>query len=247
MARWGRTTDIEYIYRGFLDSNGGMPVARIQTRNHKEVDFDGKFFGAHPMLAPVTDNNMVAANVESAIRYQIAPVEADLTHATRESVMDSSAVAWTVMRKELQREGKLRSFGVVDGQKISDPRNYLYMDVRSTLREATIDYLVRLKGENRWRSSSLGRPDYEIARNGWVRTTIELPPETKLDQIEEFGFACHTAIVQRPAEQAVAGSCRVEEINFAFLLDAELKPGPRMKLKAGLDIPSGITWTLPSK
>ena len=176
MARWGRTTDVEYIYRGFLEAGGEMPHARIQTKNHKEIDFDGRYFGTHPILAPVTDNNMVAANVESAIRYQIAPVEADLTHATRESVMDSHPVTWTVMEKELVRERKLRASGAVDGQKISDPRNYLYMDVRSTLRDATLDFLVRVRGEQKWRSCSIGRPDYEIARNGWVRTTIELPP-----------------------------------------------------------------------
>jgi hypothetical protein len=239
MARWGRTTDIEYIYRGFVDQQGRMPVARIQSRNHKEIDFDGKYFGTHPILAPITDNNMVGANVETAIRYQIAPVEADLSHATRESVMDTNSITWTVMQKELAHEGKLRPFGTVDGQKISDPRNYLYMDVRSTLRDARIDFLVKLKGDPKWWSSSIGRPDYMIERNTWARTTIELPPGTKMSDIEQFGFACQML------EKALSGTCRVEAVNSVFMLGADGLPGPKMPVEAHFEIPAGATWTLP--
>lgn len=247
MARWGRTTDIEYIYRGFIDTRGAMPKATIQTKDHKDVDFDGKYFGSHPILAPITDNNMVGTNVETPIRYQIAPVEVDLTDATRESVMDSHPVAWTVMAKELAREGKLRPFGKVDHERISDPRNYLYLDVRPELEDATIDFLVRLKGERLWRSSSAGRPDYTIGRSEWVRTSIELPPGTKIGQIEEFGFACHTAIVQKPFPQPSGGVCRLADALGVFLLDAGYRPGPRMPLKAGFEVPTGILWTSPSK
>ena len=238
MARWGRTTDIEYVFRGPLDGSGVLSEALIQTRDHKEAAFDGRRFGVHPILTPVTDNNMVAGNVVSPIRYQIVPVEVDLTHATRESVMDTEPVTWTVMAKELEREAKLRPYGTVDGEKIGDLRHYLYIDFRATLHEASVAAFVKLKDERLWRSSNLGRVDLDIARNGWVRTTIELPPGTKREQIEEIAFACHASTTNKTA----AGRCRVEEINSAFLWN-----GGKLTPKGGFEIPAGQMRAAPAQ
>src|SRR5205807_2067374 len=83
MARWGRTTDIEYLYKAFLDDSGKLLKATIQSRNHQEIEFDGKRDGAHPLLMPVTDNNMVAGGESSSIRYQIAPLLVDLPPGTK--------------------------------------------------------------------------------------------------------------------------------------------------------------------
>ena len=34
MSRWGRTTDVEYIYRAWLDARGNVERATIQARDH---------------------------------------------------------------------------------------------------------------------------------------------------------------------------------------------------------------------
>jgi hypothetical protein len=244
MARWGRTTDIEYVYRCFLDRAGKCARATIQAKDHKDVDFDGQRLGQHPLLTPVTRNNMLAGRPATALRYQLAPIEIQPGVHSRETVMDLRPMAWTVMAKELRREGKLRPFGVVEEEKISDPRNYLYLDAKLKVSDGAFDFLVRLRGERLWRSSSLGRPDYAIARDGWIRTAVELPPGTPLDAIEELGFACRVPPPARGAPYAVAGTCRLEEFGGAFLLDQAGLPGPRLTAKASFLIPSGQMETL---
>lgn len=243
MARWGRTTDIEYVYKVDPATNRAL----IQARGHKEQEFQGQREGMHPLLMPVTDNNMVSGG-ESAIRYRIAPRLVDLTAHSREQVMDEDPLTYRVMAGELEREDKLRPFGAIDGEKISDPRNYLYVEALLKNRRAGASVHVRLKGEGLWRSSDLGRLDYAIARDGWIRTTVELPPGTKPGGIAEIGIACAVA----PPEDkkwALTGACEVERISKAFLLDANYHPQPALwSLSDSIEIPAGHmrTWKLAS-
>ena len=231
MARWGRTTDIEYLYKAFLDPAGKLAKATIQARDHKEIEFTGKRDGTHPLLMPVTDNNMVAGDETSPVRYQIAPVSVDLTNHSREWVMDENPITFEVMGKELVREKKLRPFGVVDGEKISDPRNYLFVDYKATNTGGALAVLVRLKNESRRFSSSLGRTDYAIGRSGWVRTTVELPPGTKASQIAEIDFECVV-----PAKDH-SGVCTLETVDRAFFLDGP----PLFSMRTAASIPTGQT------
>ncbi len=244
MARWGRTTDIEYVYRCFLDPTGRCARATIQAKDHKEVEFDGQRFGSHPLLTPVTRNNMLAPRPTTALRYQLAPIEIQPGIHSRERVMDLWPVTWTVMAKELLREDKLRPFGRVDGEKISDPRNYLYLDAKLKVEDGALEFLVRLKGDRRWRSSALGRADYAIGRDGWIRTAIELPPGARVEDVEELGFACRVANPPRGAPQPVAGVCTVEELGGAFLLTRGGVPGASLAPKASFTIPSGVVETI---
>lgn len=244
MARWGRTTDIEYVYRRRFDRSDNWGRATIQTKDHKEVAFNGQYWGRHPLLTPVTLNNMVAGNHPTPVRYQIAPVEVRMEDKPRESVMDFYPITWKVMRKELEREGKLRPYGKTDGEKVSDPRNYLYLDANLRLEAGAVEFLVRLRGESGWRSSSLGKPDYAIARDGWVRTAIELAPGAKLEDIAEFGLACHPVAVSggRPP---LSSCCRADPLRGAFLLDEQGVPGPRVELGRALTVAGGAVDTVP--
>ncbi|MGH9660151.1 MAG: hypothetical protein ACRD96_16500, partial [Bryobacteraceae bacterium] len=213
MARWGRTTDIEYLYRVFLDDGS----ATMQTRDHKDVPFRGRRFGEHPLLAPVTDNNMVSDEGETAIRYQLAPRLVDLAARSREAVMDEEPVTYRAMARELEREGKIRPFGTVDGEKISDPRNYLYLEAKVSNRNSAVAFLAQQAAT--WRTSHLGRAGYAITRDGWIRTTIELPPGAGPSGI---AVACLVAEQKPPA---VAGVCRVEAVTKAFFLGEDYRPG----------------------
>lgn len=245
MARWGRTTDVEYVYKAFLNPDGTLKRATMQGRGHQEVEFNGQREGAHPLMIPVTDNNMVSGEATSEIRYQIAPVEIDLTHHSRELIVDQNPLAYRVMSQELLREGKLREFGVVDGNKISDPRNYLYIEAKIENRQSGVAAMVRLKGENQWRTSNLGREDYAMERNGWVRTTIELPPGTPADQVDEIGFLC--VVVRTKDGIPTAGACRVDELSKAFKLDSNYVPRPSIVSRSGItELPTGqmVSWKI---
>jgi CheY-like chemotaxis protein len=243
MARWGRTTDIEYIYR----VNPQTHRATIQARDHKEEEFQGEHEGLHPLLLPVTDNNMVAGGT-SAIRYQIAPRLVDLSDSSREEVMNDDPVMYRVMSQELEREGKLRPFGEVDGEKISDPRNYLYIEAKVENRTSAVSAHIRLQNETFWRSSDLGRLDYGIERDDWVQTTIELPPGTKLDQVADIGFDCSVMPDDDKDHMALTGQCRVDRVSKVFQLDRAYRPSASTwSLPAPVDIPAGLmrVWSVP--
>jgi CheY-like chemotaxis protein len=248
MARWGRTTDVEYVYKGVLESDGTIKHAMIQTNNHKDAEFAGKREGSHPLLMPITDNNMIGeADTSIPIRYQIEPILVDLSAHSREEVMDAHPIAYKVMAQELVREDKLRPWGVVDGEKISEPRNYLYVELKLGKLESAVSTLVRLKGGAKYYSSSIGRTDYAISiakRNpaestfGFARTTVELPPGTRADQIAEIGFECVTP------EKTPTGPCRVEAVTKTFLLDSGYRPGSNVWTMAQpVEIPAGQIWT----
>jgi hypothetical protein len=236
MARWGRTTDIEYIYRRFLDTGKAI----IQGRNHQDMEYQGPTFASHPMLLPVTDNNMVASEGESEIRYHVRPKLVDLSSHSREQVMDEEPVTYEVAVKELVREAKLREYGKVDGEKISDPRNYLTIEYKAAHQDSALDVRVRLKGQDWWQSSSLGRLDYAISRDGWVRTTVELPPGTRADQIGEVEFQCVVVPPPRDKPIARAGVCKLESVSKMFLLEGDGRPGPNFwKGTIAGEIPTG--------
>jgi len=248
MARWGRTTDIEYVYRAFLDSSGAVKRATIQGDEHKEMEFSGRRDGAHPLLMPVTDNNMIGeVDQPTPVRYQIAPVVVDLAGHSREELMDRNPMAYKVMAKELKRELKLRAFGAVDGENVSDPRNYLYFEMQLGRSEASVATLVRLKGNSRWYSSHLGHADFAIrtwkrngaeSPSGFVRTTVELPPGTKAEQVAEIGFECVVP------EKASDVPCRVEAVTKCFFLDRDYTPDPEVWTMASpREIPAGAIWT----
>lgn len=243
MARWGRTTDIEYIYKVWLDARGAMRRATIQAKDHKEIEFRGRRDGTHPILIPSTRNNMVSPQGVSPIRYQLAPELVDLRGHSREQVMDRHPASYGVMARELVREGKLRPAGALDGQKISDPRNYLYLEARLANHNGAVAVLVRLRGDPVWRSSHLGRADYAISRDGWVRTTVELPPGARPGQIAEIGFAC---LVPPSKTEILYGACRVEQVSKAFLLDRGYLPGAGFwRLPAPVDLRTGELRTFP--
>jgi hypothetical protein len=219
MARWGRVTDIEHVYQVWLDKTGHVERTSIQTRDHKDVPFQGKYDGTHPLLVVVTDNNMVSGEAPSAVRYQLAPIVTELSFASREKVMDENSWLYLVAARELEREGKLRTYGSIEGTKISAPENYLHIEMRIANKESRLAVRVRLQDENFFRSSHLGVYDMAIERSGWVRSAIELPPATQPSQIAEIALECIPE-----AKTEGKGSCRVDAISKLFFLNAKQQP-----------------------
>ena len=222
MSRWGRATDIEYVYRRSTASGQGI----VQGPNHKDVEFTGDHDGSHPLLMPVTDNNMIAAAKDSPLRFRLAPVLVDLSNLSREEVMDRHPVTYSVMAKELAREGKLRPFGVAAGENISDPRNYVFVDYSAMLTDAALTVTVRLLDGKQY-SSDLGRGDIAIARSGNVRTTIELPPGTDRNRIAGISFECRVVPPPKGESPSHSGQCILNGVSKVFQLRSDYTPGTR--------------------
>ncbi|HEX8187770.1 MAG TPA: hypothetical protein VF586_05430, partial [Pyrinomonadaceae bacterium] len=106
-ARWGRGTDIEWVYEARV--RGGQVVAEtFQGVRHETKAFNGqRTNGGHPLLAVASDNNNFSDLACSAVRFAPLPVRAQLDAATRESTMDALPAAYRVMTEELRREGRI--------------------------------------------------------------------------------------------------------------------------------------------
>jgi hypothetical protein len=190
MARWGRTTDIEYVYRVTLDKNGSIQSEYFLGIDEKPHPFRGRKEADHPLILDATPNNDFTDTGYTPIQYRMRPVFADLSRHSREELMDEFPWTYGIMRDELVREGKLRPFGISDGTKISDPRDYLYVELHADNHHDGLVVRVKVKGDPHWYSSARGRYDLVISRSGWYRTTVELPPGTTLDRIESFALEC---------------------------------------------------------
>lgn len=236
MARWGRSTDIEYVYKRFTKAG----TATIQAKDHVETAFTGEHDHNHPLLMPVTDNNMIAAaSKDSTLQFRLAPVLVDLSKASREQVMDQFPVTYEVMVKELEREGKLRPFGIAAAEKISTPRNYVFVDYQASLSNAALTVLARTK-DGKLYTSDLGRGDIAIARDGYVRTTIELPPGSTPADIDEIAFECRVPPPGKNDVVAHSGSCVLDGVSKIFFLQEDYSPGKSFwSLAKPATIPTG--------
>jgi CheY-like chemotaxis protein len=232
MARWGRAADIEYVYKVWLDAAGRRVRTLIQTRDHKDVPYAGAWLADHPLLLPVTDNNMVEPAPSASptpLRFQFAPELIRLDAGARELSMDRQPWSYRVVADELKREGKLRPPLTVDGEKIADPRNYLVVEFRGRYRTSALQVLVRLKGRRDWFSSSAGLPENFLNRPEFARVAIELPPATPASQVEEIAFQCMLYRDPRTRSGPSSGECRVEALGRVFLPAADAAPGDDLR------------------
>lgn len=230
MARWGRPTDIEYVYRVWLDGRGAPARTLIQTREHKDVPYDGRREGFHPVLETVTDNNMVEpARAGSAIRFQLLPVEADLSRGSREMVMDQFPVTYAIAAKELMREEKLRPPGRAADERISDPRHYLTIELKLSLDKGAVQVFVERRGSPQWHGSATGRVEDFVFRSGWVRMAVELPPNTNPDEISALGVQCMVNRDPRKKGEPNTATCGVEAIGQVFFLGNDYRPRPSLR------------------
>ena len=107
MARWGRATDIEWVYE-FRVRDQKMIEETYQGVEHETKFFKGSRTGGdHPLLAVASDNNNFSDLACSAVRFAPLPVRAHLERATRESMMDTDAKTYRVMTEELLRENRI--------------------------------------------------------------------------------------------------------------------------------------------
>lgn len=207
LARWGRTTDIEYIYR--LEQANGF----IQTRDHQDVPFDGEKEGRHPLLIPVTKNNMVGPLLQDTagrgeLRFQLVPIEIELKDHSRETVMDRNPWTYAVASKELIREGRLPEIG--------DPRNYLYIEASIRNANSRLAFKAKSVVDTDWRRSDRGDQRLAVERSGWVRMAIEMAPGTSPKQVTAFALEC--------LPEGGKPICSAERVS-AFFLTPDYVPG----------------------
>src|SRR5262245_21267718 len=164
MARWGRTTDIEWVCETRVDAEGEAKTI-FQGANHKDTQFAGKLEADHPLMFVATVNNNFSDHGQSEMRFAPRPLPFDARAASREEMMDRHPWTYRVMADEMIREGKITDERK-PGQAINDLRNYVYFDISSNQSGAALSVAVKLKGDPVWRTSDWGIANYRIDRSG---------------------------------------------------------------------------------
>lgn len=219
-ARWGRGTDIEWVYE--VRAREGKVIAEtFQGVQHETKAFKGQRAGGeHPLLAVASDNNNFSDLACSAVRFAPRPLYARLEAATRESVMDSSPDTYRAMTEELRREGRI-SDTPSDINTIADPREYLYVEAASGQEGAAVAFDVKLKGRADVFRSDLGEPRLRIERSGFYRTGVRLPKGTAPEAVESVTARCHA----HPST-ATGGTCRRLKLVRVLVLKPDFAPQP---------------------
>jgi hypothetical protein len=231
MARWGRTTDIEWVYETQIAA-GGETSAIFQGADHKETRFAGKLEADHPLIFVTTVNNNFSDHGQSEMRFAPRPLPFDARTASREELMDRHPWTYQVMADEMIREGKITNERE-PGPSINDLRNYVYFDISSNQTGAALSVAIKLKGDPVWRSSDWGIANYRISRSGNFRTTTLLPKRARLEEIERIVARCDVKgdpKIKAELSQVPSASCDLRSINKIFVLDDDYHPGAPLKL-----------------
>jgi hypothetical protein len=218
MARWGRATDIEWVYEFRVRGQ------KIIEESYQGVEHETKFFkgswmgGAHPLLAVASDNNNFSDLACSAVRFAPLPVRANLERATRESMMDADPKTYRVMSEELLRENRINDTRL-DINTIADPREYLYIEATSEQDGATLAFDVKLKGQSKVFASDMGEPRLRIDRSGYFRTAVRLPKDVAPSTVESITARCYASL-----KPAIGRRCQHLKVIRALVLDRNYTP-----------------------
>jgi hypothetical protein len=240
MARWGRTTDIEWVYRVEVDERGDrIPGSAVfQGTGHEERAFQGAFEADHPVLQTCTDNNMVDDRVDGELRFFLAADETLDAGRARESVMERHPWIHAAMAGELSREGRLHSWNGPEDPSLGDARGYLYLEFDAPpLRgagstEPLFAIGVRLVGDRQIYRSDRGLAELAISARGPQSTAVRLPPGIHAEDIEEVSLHRVGGVNHR------AGDIVVSDIMRMFLLDASYQPR-RIRMRFPLPVRIG--------
>ncbi|HEY6740125.1 MAG TPA: hypothetical protein VI076_14880, partial [Actinopolymorphaceae bacterium] len=252
MARWGRTTDIEWVYAVEVDESGErVPGSDVyHGPDHETRPFTGRYDGDHPLLQTCTSNNNLCDVVDNPMRFALSAAQTLPPGKAREFLMDTNPWTYLLMAKESIREGKVEppSPETPFTEEVSDQRNYLYavLEKRTDRENSGADWVgvalgVRLRDGDTVYSSHHGRADWSIQRDVPAATTVELPAGTTPSDIVEV-----------TARRVVVGTdtgatVRVTGIQRGFLLGPDYLPGESFLSWSGdvaltAEQPTAVLW-----
>jgi hypothetical protein len=239
MARWGRTTDIEWAYEVRLEHQS-VAGETFQGPAHDTRPFDGARIGAHPILVVATMNNVFSDRGAGVALIRPVPRLVDLTRATRESVMDLEPWTYLVMAHELAAEHKVGPPSDTSGLgTIDDPRHYVYLEAQLDLRGAAAIANAR-DANGVWHTSHGGIRELRVERNGWVRLAVPVgdsPPSA-------VGWSCEPA-AQSTSARDIA-QCRIDAAR-AFRLGDRYEVGPNLIEPKSLTVAAGELQTVETR
>ncbi|MCH8012881.1 MAG: T9SS type A sorting domain-containing protein [Candidatus Marinimicrobia bacterium] len=215
MSRWGRTTDIEWIYEVWIDPGGNVHEEYFQGSGHSYSPFDGNRIDDHPILKTVTINNMVSDEGVSNYKFFLSPERSKREIHSREILMDEDPWTYEIMALEMIAEGKYESPADPFTSAVSDARNYLYLEFNTQMAGygLRLTFATKLKNDPLWYYSDHGLSSIgAVNAGGWRRSTIELWEGTTLNDLDSL---------QIMGSASGSFSVTFEELSKVFLLDED--------------------------
>lgn len=239
MARWGRTTDIEWVYRVEVDAAGKRVAGTgvYQAPEHQTLAFTGRYEGDHPLLQTCTVNNNMCDKITPAapLRFFLDSTGTRPQDRAREVVMDREPWTYPVMAQEMLRENKIENPSDPATPEVGDQRTYLYIEIKKQTGAPTgtgsapgVSVGVRLRRDpSKVYRSDHSIPSWSIARDVPAASTVELPAGTTAADIASI------EAIRLPTGEGDNGApATVTSINRGFFLGQSYLPQA-----------SAITWT----
>lgn len=232
MSKWGRTTDIEWMYRVEIDHAGHVLSATYQGPHHVTTSFQGNTdCGGLPVLQAATANGNFVDEVWSNYRLILPPSYRWYPEQEpREQIMSVYPFTYQITNWEMNRQYIVDRNNDPSSWKLGDQRQYVFIqsskyaldvyNARIDVQQTCLDYQVRLQGQEEWWSSSfndLRVADFRAAYQGpdlHFSTTIKLPPGTQIDHIAEIRVNLLPEGVERIGVKGI----------YASMLDQEYRP-----------------------
>lgn len=259
MARWGRTTDIEWIYRVEIDARGHRVAGSgvFQSPEHGTDTFHGRYDGTHPLLQTCTSNNNVCDRRVLAQQHQAAdPMRFALSTRDvlpagqpREHEMDIHPWTYQVMAREMVREHQVETPSNPASLAMGDQRTYLYVAVdHDTTPPGSAGAVgliveVRLKNDPTTYTSNHGSTAFTLNRDDPAATTAELPAGTTKADLASI------SVTRVPQGVDGGASLTVTDVQRAFFLGRTYLPKPSFVQWHGsktLSIPSPTAEVWPT-
>lgn len=231
MARWGRTTDIEWVYSVELDADGNRVPGSdtFQGASHVTQHFAGTYEGDHALIETCTSNNNICDTVTDPMRFALSYDEDLATDQPREAIMDAHPWTYQVTAKEMVREGKIESPADPATAEVSDERNYLFLTVKKDQvpvgdTSSGVSVEVTLKGDPTvYRSDHLGTggdPSWSLTRDVPASSTVELPEGTTADDVASV------TLVRVPVGVDLGATVHATSVTRGFFLGSDDLPTP---------------------
>lgn len=145
--------------------------------------------------------------------------------------MDRHPWIYALMAQEMIREGKLEEPADAESVRVSDLRNYAYVEACAWQDGTELSFEVLLRGGERWYSSHHGDPKARVGRSGCFRSSVELPGGTDASRIGALRIACFEAPPPKGQKRVPKPQARLDRIGPVFLLEENYQPGPPVKLE----------------